>query len=180
MRGAVCRRVYHGGQGCVQAGLRLAVIRIAVLVAAAVIDKTDLQVHAALQPAGERKERDEQRTTREIQTVFDEFSLVLCPNNKNSIQSAENMREREREKKPRSCSFYWTNSADWLQLNRTCVFNHPSCCLQCRSIQEAPSRSDTIRSDPEARRCWRGGTGGVCVAEGQDIIRAQIRPAADQ
>lgn len=93
MRGAVCSPcAYHGGQRCVQAGLRLAVIRIAVLVAAAVIDKTDLQVHAALQPAGERKERDEQRTTHEIQTVFDEFSLVLCPNNNNSIQ---NMRERK-------------------------------------------------------------------------------------
>lgn len=34
--------VYHGGQGRVQAGLCLAVICIAVLVAAAVIDKTDL------------------------------------------------------------------------------------------------------------------------------------------
>lgn len=44
---------YHGGQRRVQAGLCLAVICIAVLVAATVIDKTDLQVHPTLQPAGE-------------------------------------------------------------------------------------------------------------------------------
>lgn len=43
---------YHGGQRCVQAGLGLAVICITVLIAAAVIDKTNLQVHPALQPAG--------------------------------------------------------------------------------------------------------------------------------
>lgn len=42
---------YHGGQRRVQAGLRLAVVCIAVLVAAAVIDEADLKVHATLQPA---------------------------------------------------------------------------------------------------------------------------------
>jgi len=43
---------YHGGQRRVQTGLCLAVVGIAVLVAAAVVDKTDLEVHPTLQPAG--------------------------------------------------------------------------------------------------------------------------------
>ena len=46
--------LYHGGQRRVQAGLCLAVIRIAVLVAPAVVDKTDLEVHPTLQPATHR------------------------------------------------------------------------------------------------------------------------------
>lgn len=40
---------YHGRQGGVQAGLSLTVVCIAVLVAAAVVDKAYLKVHPALQ-----------------------------------------------------------------------------------------------------------------------------------
>ena len=45
---------HHGRQGGVQAGFSLAVVCIAVLVTAAVIDKADLQVHPTLQ-AGQKQ-----------------------------------------------------------------------------------------------------------------------------
>lgn len=41
---------YHGRQGGVQAGFSLAVVGIAVLVTAAVVDETYLEVHPTLQP----------------------------------------------------------------------------------------------------------------------------------
>lgn len=41
---------YHGRQGGVQAGFSLAVIGIAVLVTAAVVDEAYLEVHPTLQP----------------------------------------------------------------------------------------------------------------------------------
>lgn len=52
-------RPYHRGQGGVQAGLRLAVVGIAVLVAAAVVDEADLEVHPTLQPAGKYRRHDD-------------------------------------------------------------------------------------------------------------------------
>lgn len=52
-------RPYHWGQGGVQAGLRLAVVGITVLVAAAVVDEADLEVHPALQPAGRERRQDD-------------------------------------------------------------------------------------------------------------------------
>lgn len=55
-------RPYHWGQGGVQAGLRLAVVGVAVLVAAAVVDEADLEVHPALQPARKcRRHEDKSR-----------------------------------------------------------------------------------------------------------------------
>lgn len=51
-------RPYHWGQWGVQAGLGLAVVGIAVLVAAAVVDEADLEVHPALQPAGKYSRRE--------------------------------------------------------------------------------------------------------------------------
>lgn len=60
-------RPYHWGQGGVQAGLRLAVVGIAVLVAAAVVDEADLEVHPALQPAGrERRQDDKSRMATDL------------------------------------------------------------------------------------------------------------------
>lgn len=61
IQGFICLtpRPYHWGQGGVQAGLRLAVICVTVLVAAAVVDEADLEVHPALQPAGKDGRREE-------------------------------------------------------------------------------------------------------------------------
>ena len=54
---------YHGWEGCVQAGLRSAVLGIAVFVtAAAVIEETHLQVHPALQPGSTEEEEEEEIT----------------------------------------------------------------------------------------------------------------------
>lgn len=58
---------YHRWERCVQAGLRPAVLSIAVFVAAAVVDKTHLQVHPTLAP--ERKNRTK-KPQKFLQTVY--------------------------------------------------------------------------------------------------------------